>query len=115
MRRMLIDQHDPGRGLGEDIGPVELRPRRAERRLRHRATSWVDSLTLHPGYLDHPIKPIIPPNKNIQGGRSPPRAGTGVLSKNTFASIGTADGGRIAPTARRKIPRRRTDCQWRNA
>ena len=33
MRRMLIDEDDPGRGFREDVGPVQLRARGAEPRL----------------------------------------------------------------------------------
>ena len=38
MRGVLVDQDDAGRGLGQDVGAVQLRPRGAERRLR-RATA----------------------------------------------------------------------------
>ena len=34
VRGVLVDQHDPGRGLGQDVGAVQLRAGRAERRLR---------------------------------------------------------------------------------
>ena len=33
---MLIDEHDAGRGLGQNIGAVQLRPRRTEWRFRER-------------------------------------------------------------------------------
>ena len=36
MRGMLIDEHDAGRGLGQDIGAVQLRPGGPKREIRRR-------------------------------------------------------------------------------
>ena len=36
MRGMLIDEHDAGRGLGQDIGAVQLRPGGSKREIRRR-------------------------------------------------------------------------------
>ncbi len=34
MRCVLVDEHDAGRGFGQDVGAVQLDPRGAERRFR---------------------------------------------------------------------------------
>ena len=37
MRRVLIDEDDPGRGFRQNVGPVQLRARGAEPRLCRRS------------------------------------------------------------------------------